>query len=272
MAVRRPEEHTGVAAPPVVLVLDYPGAQTSGTIAELIADLDGVEVRYPFAHHLPAESTALDYAEAVLSHEEDVRDRVVAVLSNCMSAPIAHEIGALLERSDRPAVDLLLFDASPCTSHGIRFTFRKITAELVSSVANGGGPVQPAADWLDDHILSDDPDLARHRIRDELRPLVRAVLTQHGVEQDDFVDQAVDVYLSWLTHMIAAFNSTAPPWRGTVHHVVSRGHRFTEDWPGAGATALHRTTSAPTDLLRDRETAALAVRLLGDIVSLHRPA
>src|SRR5207245_2530116 len=95
--------------------------------------------------------------------------------------------------------------------------------------------------------------------------LAAAALRADGAGSEDAAAAASDitaVYLDWLVYLVAGHNTSRPDWKGEVLHLASQRHRFTDDWPGAARTRLHRIPASATDLLRHPQSRALTLSFL----------
>jgi hypothetical protein len=231
-----------------VLVVDYPGRRNAARVADLRPDTIGLDARYPLETVFPRELTAAAYAAGLLD-STDTRRSPVAVFGYCMAGPIAHEAAALLGDGSEP-VPLVLFDACPATPAAVGRQFEVAVAQLVEQL--GGSDVDIGV-GLDPDLVEHSPERAVAAMRDEL---VRLGTAAAGGDEDEAADLATDLaqfYLDWLVHLIAAYHCSWPALGGPVLHVMSAGHTYTDDWPGAASTDRLRVDVARADLLRTDE-------------------
>lgn len=244
-------------ARPVLLVVDYPGRREEARIADLRLEERGYDVRYllvaPFSRQLDATA----YARDLVRRYRLATVNTAAVLSYCMSAPIAQELAALVNRDREPA-RVVLFDAEPVTPAAVAEqyagAFRQMAEQLGADQPHRGN-----GQLLDEEALTERPDEVVRRMRQGLVDFAVGALTAQGDDEDEAAGTAsalAELYLDWLVHLVAAFRATWPSWGGSVLHVLSRAPGFTEAWPGARETHLVRTSTTRAELLSTAEVAA----------------
>jgi hypothetical protein len=244
---------------PLLLVLDFPGRRAEARVSDMRLEMAGCDVRYLLAAPFPRETTAKAYAAELLARQGTTITEVGAVAAYCMAAPIAQELAALL--GGGYPVPLMLFDGEPATPATILEQYRESLSQ-VRGRTEGRGP-EP----MDVAELTSRPAACVDRIGSRLVAAALPKFLGDGdldeVDATEAAGELVEFYLDWLVHLVAAHNAAWPPWSGEVLHVVSRGHTYTGDWPGAGTTRVRRVDSARSDLLRHPGTREIALSFLG---------
>lgn len=243
----------------VLLALDYPGRRDEARIADLRLEADGWDVKYLLQPPFGRLPDCASYAGHLARRFGPFGPEVTAVLAYCMAAPIAQYLAVQLQ------VPLVLFDGEPSTTEAVERELEVAKKQLGWS-RNAGS----AADLFpEDQLRGRAADCAR-RMREILVPLAAAALRADGVPELDAAAEAgpvADFYLDWLTYLIAAHNTDWPRWPGPVFHVMSRGHGYAGDWPGAGGTLLGRIDSERSTLLGQSRTRDLARAYLSEIAT-----
>ncbi|WP_167517388.1 hypothetical protein [Micromonospora orduensis] len=243
---------------PVLLVLDYPGRREEARIADLRLQERGYDVRHllvaPFSRELDAPS----YARDLVRRHRLAEASVAAVLSYCMSAAIAQEVAALVNRDQEP-VRVVLFDAEPVTPAAVAGQYAEALRQMAEQL-DVGQPQPWSGQIFDEDALTRRPDEVIRRMRQELVGFATSALTAGSYDEDEAAGTAsalAELYLDWLVHLVAAYHATWPAWGGSVVHVLSRSPGFTGPWPGARETHLVRTAAPRADLLSTAEVAAM---------------
>lgn len=238
----------------VLLVLDYPGRRDESRISNLGLESDGWDVRYLLEAPHERELTSAEYA-ARLTHRYGLfGSDVAAVLAYCMAAPIAQEIAASL------GTPLILFDGEPSTAEAVE-------RELGVAMTQLGG-ARKVPDPPTEAQLRSEPAECVERMRQILVRLGAGALREDGADEQEaaiHAGQVAGFYLDWLVYLVAAHNTSWPAWGGTVFHVVSRGHTFTRDWPGAEAMQLRYVDSGRNELLNHPDTNRLVREFLAHV-------
>lgn len=251
----------------VLLVLDYPGRRTEAGVRDLRLEHAGWDPVYLLRPPFGRATTSASYAAALTTRFGPFGTEVHAVLAYCMAAPVAQEITAALNAADVPA-PLVLFDGEPVTAEVVAREVR-LAEDRVRGPGTGVG--LPAATAEE---LASAPEHHLASMRTSLVELGAAALRAEGADVADAEPEAADAaefYLDWLGYLLANHNTTWPRLRHPVHHVVSRQHRCTGEWPGAPATRLHRVAAPRDTLLAHPDTRALVRDLLDDLVPAVRP-
>jgi hypothetical protein len=231
----------------LILALDYPGRRDESRIRDLRLEAAGWQVRYLMTAPFPQALTSSGYAAGLMPAGETIGADVAAVCAYCSGAPIAQEIVSAA-RPGEP-VPLLLFDGEPSLLSGIRRDAAAAANQLgADEAARKSGP----AEDFTDQQLAEDPKQCADALREWLVALGMATLRRDGTDEAEARSIATDIacfYLDWLMFLIAAHNTQWPEFDGRLMHVVSRGHRFTERWPGSRVAETCRVDSGRNELL-----------------------
>jgi hypothetical protein len=242
----------------VLLALDYPGRRDEARIADLRLETDGWDVKYLLQPPFGRLPDSASYAGHLARRFGPFGPEVSAVLAYCMAAPIAQYLAAHLR------VPLVLFDGEPSTAEAVERELGVAKKQLGWS-QNAG-----SADRFPEGQLRIRPADCARRMREILVPLAAGTLRADGVPEPDATAEAgpvADFYLDWLTYLIAAHNTDWPDWPGPVFHVMSRGHGYAGDWPGADSTLSRRVDSERNELLGQPRTRDLARAFLSEIAT-----
>ncbi|ONI91295.1 hypothetical protein ALI22I_09550 [Saccharothrix sp. ALI-22-I] len=242
----------------VVLVLDYPGRRAESRVADLPLESFGFDVRHLLDEPFVRAVDTAGYAAELAARHGPFGPEVVAVLAYCMAAPIAQEVAALCG-----AIPLVLFDGEPSTPAGIADQYEVSVTQVREQL---GLPAVDRGLPFEDGLLSERPGECLESMRRAFVELAVSALRADSADEDAEVvaAQVADFYLDWLSHLVAAHNASWPAWGGEVLHIASRRHSFTEDWPGARRTTVHRVDTERNDLLRHPHTLELVRSFLAE--------
>lgn len=247
----------------VILALDYPGRRDESRIRDLRLEAAGWQVRYLMAAPFPQALTSSGYAAGLMPSADPIGTDVAAVLAYCSGAPIAQELVSAA-RPGEP-VPLLLFDGEPSLLSGIRRDAAAAANQLgADEAARKSGP----AEGFTDQQLTADPKRCVDSLREWLVALGMSALRREGADEVEARLVATDIacfYLDWLVFLIAAHNTQWPEFDGRLMHVVSRSHRFTEQWPGSRIAETCRVDSGRNELLDHRGARELALSFLEQV-------
>ncbi|MFI6893875.1 hypothetical protein ACIBM4_07175 [Streptomyces sp. NPDC050256] len=239
-------------------MIDFPGRRTGGHIHDLGLHRSGWQVHDLMAHRRPHQFDADTYAEDLLTGMSAPASDVAAVLANCAAGHIAQALVARLRPPGDTAPPLILFDSGPARAQDVHAevltALRQFGGSRLTALLHDGQEPGP----LTTKTLSRSPEHVHQVIRESLLRFTADIYladlgdVAHAVEA---ATPVVDSFTDWLIHLIAAHNHTAPGWNGDVLHLVSRGHSYRADWPGA-----RTTRTAVLDLEHDALFAAPETR------------
>jgi hypothetical protein len=259
--------------PGQLLVVDYPGRRDESRIADLTLEADGWDVRYLVTEPIIRELTSTDFAAQLVARGEPFAPDIVAILAYCSAASIAQDLAIQLGMGRSP-IPLLLFDGEPSPPENLTRDFGRAAANLcqvptVDGVAGGVTTLTAAA-------LTDRPAACVELMRGRLAELAATAFRADGADDEEAVAAgaaSAEFYLDWLVYLVAAHNTSWPCWGGAVHHIASRAHAHTPQWPGSASTTLRRVDSTRNDLFHHPETRRLALSVLygSDTTAQERP-
>ncbi|MEU6578105.1 hypothetical protein [Streptomyces sp. NPDC046805] len=242
---------------PQLLVIDYPGRRDTGHVGDMRLEEHGFDVRYTMRAELPKELHGDAYARRLIDESKIDPNSVVAIVAYCMAAHLAQESAAQLTAVSGMPLPLIVLDSGPCLAETVAAECRSVFelfdgAELAAEVDRGA-----LTHLFEAEALRTDPAHTVEEFRVRMRLLARNMLAD-DVETEEELEEAstplVNLYVGWLTHLIAAHNSSAPAWGGDVLHLTSHGHPFRADWPGAVSTSTLTVDCTENELLSSKST------------------
>jgi hypothetical protein len=201
-----------------ILLLDFPGRRREAHLTDLGLDGPGVRSRSLLTPPLPTAYDAPAYA-AELARRAGPLDGVAGVVAYCAAAPLgvafAHLTGA-------PVVFL---DPARCEEHHLRDAYAEMRDQIAGPGDRGPDPMANATT----------PAAMIAEAGRDLRLRGRAALVRDGFgadEADAALAHTIDVYLQWLTYLLAVHQREQPPVTGPALRILSRHHP--EHTPGLG--------------------------------------
>ncbi|MEY9933131.1 hypothetical protein ABH926_007784 [Catenulispora sp. GP43] len=213
-----------------ILMLDFPGRRPEAHLTELRLEDADLECEYLLTHPLPTELDTRAYAEQLCRRmDTDPRD-AVAVVAYCAAAPLAAPIAARVGGPDRPPLPIVYLDPSRCLDYHLVKNYTEIARQIA-----GHTDLEERIPLLDVAALIPTPEEYLARIAADLTQRSRAVLAADGftaAEADQAMGTTIDLYMQWLTYLVAVHHPDPPPPAADVLQLVSRDHPAEAAWLG----------------------------------------
>ena len=221
----------------ILLMLDFPGRRPEAHLSDLRLEEHGFECRYPLTHPLPSEIDSDAYARELYARLPKETGSVLAVLSYCATAPLAMVMATLARNEDQP-LPILFFDPSRCHECHLVNGYSAVVRQIDRAETAGAIPL------LDIAKLLPDPALLVGSVAEDLRLRARLALAGDGFAENEVsgpLDHIVQMYLDWLTYLVAVHYSGSAGTIGDVLQIFSHKHEQGVDWlgvPGAPTVRL----------------------------------
>ncbi|MFI9322632.1 hypothetical protein ACIGXI_23020 [Kitasatospora aureofaciens] len=251
--------------PASVVVFDYPGRRAEARISDLGLSDHGVLLDHLLEpSRLPREVTARAYTTALVTSEPQRAggDRVAAVLAYCAATAMGREYADLVEESGEERPPLVCFDAGPVTLEDVENAYTAALRQVSGGSQADSSPPIPVASLLDDPLRLTDA------VRKDLTERAFRSLAADGLAASDVagpVDQMVETNISWLTHLLAARDTTPRQPRGVILNVLSRDHTDQAEWLAGQDVRTVRIDCPRADLLCHPGTRSAVLSFLTEI-------
>ncbi|OAR26941.1 hypothetical protein A8W25_01225 [Streptomyces sp. ERV7] len=244
-----------------IVVLDYPGRRAAASIASLGLESEGYTPWYLMSRHLPDEPTAAHYTASLYEHASpDLR--VGAVMAYCAASALAGDYAALVGAASGKRPPVICFDAEPCTVRDLVECYAAALRQVPEG-SDGAPPVDIAS-------LAHQPHRLVETVREDLTRRMFHALLADGIQSADaesVVTRSVDIQVSWLTHLLACFDTRLPNHEGNVLNVLSRRQADHGKWLAGETASTVRIDCSRNDLLRHPETQSVVLSFLEEHLS-----
>ncbi|MEU0214014.1 hypothetical protein ABZ281_02455 [Streptomyces sp. NPDC006265] len=266
-----PDQQTGgnaalVSARPVLLVLDYPGRRPEAHIADLGLEGFGFDCRHLLVHPLPDEVSTTAYAAELFARLPDLPTRPVAVLSYCATATLAASLASSAVGVHQRPLPVVFFDPSQCHVHHILDAY----ASVVRQIDGKNAAHHPSLDLR--RLLENPRKLVDSIARDLARRAAAALVAEDFADDEasDLLGQVIDMYVEWITYLVAVHHRGLPVHSGEVLQVVSAQHPRHAAWLAEDDLQTVRIDCDRPSLLRDERTRDVVLTFLNEVAG--RPA
>ena len=235
---------------PTLLILDYPGRRPEAHICDLDLEGLGFDCRYLLTRPLPGEVSTVEYARRLTERSGLPERGAVAVLSYCAAAPLAAAVAKRIAPEAPPPV--VFFDPSRCHEYHIVNGYASVVRQI-----DGGEPGARGRPLLDVGPRIGRPALLIRQIADDLRDRARTALMAEGFDEQEAAEpagQVVEMYVEWLTYLLAVHHRPASAAMGQVLHVISRRHPDDLGWLATGDVRTLRIDCDRPALARSERT------------------
>jgi hypothetical protein len=246
-----------------VLVLDYTGRRPEAPVSELNLESRGYTVHYLLNPPFPRRLSADAYARELLDRLGSVGD-VRAVLAYCMAAPIAQELAAAVHAVTGRALPLILFDGEPASTSGVQEQYEIALRKLGDLLGVDPARLTPPAPLVE-RALREHPEKELQAMRAGLLRVGEIAAADAPDDSEDVMADAeaiTEYYLDWLSHLVAAHNTSWPAWGGPAYQIASHGHECGSSWPSATRTVTVPIDTSRIDLMKEGRTAEAVVSIL----------
>jgi hypothetical protein len=244
----------------LVLVLDYPGRRPEAHISEMHLEEAGFDCRYLLTHPLPDELGTLPYAKQLWARLSQSAYRPAAVISYCATAPLAVSIAALAAADDCRALPVVFLDPSQCHVHHIADGYVSVVRQIEGRAQRSGRP--PLLDVAD---LLRTPRRLMEQIAEDLTCRASVTLAADGfreAEVSEAMANVIDLYLEWLTYLVAVHHREQPYPAGNLLQIISHNHPQDAGWLGVSAGQTVRINCDRPSLATYQETRAVVLDFL----------